>query len=928
MNVITKALALWQNRSITVKHRACIGLLVFLTAVVAAAGIAALFFMQVTEKSIEKNTEIRRLILTMDRDMEKARHLHAGFFLYYPRIGLQKAHEEYAQASIRITARVISTSQALREKINDPQIRAAFKESRVDLNLYLSSAKRFADTSIASFELVTRLATPGKGLEDRINQGLKDLKILLMTPEGPVYTVQTAEDLIHQYLIKRKRHLMRSAFNLIFDLRRKIDRFFPDPAQKERIEALVDQIKADADQILDVDVAISSKFQDFILQENAARTASEKLITLAERQVGLGQHKILMTRNLSAAILIAVFFLGLFAAGLIAHVLNVSITRRIVALTRATKQMRNGNLDVAIPETGPDELGYLAKTFNFMAARIKGLVDNLAQEVQDRTLELQQANTDLQMEIRERRQAEESARQNEIFLNRIIDQSPFATWISDSKGTLERVNQALKTTLNLTDDQLIGRYNIFKDPLLERQGLMPRIRSVFEEGLTIHFNCDWDGRDIPEMNFTGSKPVSIQATMFPVFDRSGKLANVVTNWVDLSEKKRIETEKKSLERQLRQSHKMEAIGTLAGGIAHDFNNILGIMLGNAELALDDIPPAHPVRDNLLEIQTAGLRAKDVVRQLLDYSRKADQNQMPQDLGRLVRDSLKLLRSSIPSRVQILDEISSQQLMIRADATQIHQVLINLSANAAHAMEENGGILGIQVQSIHLEKTPGPSQIPPGNYVLLRITDTGTGMYPDTMEKIFDPYYTTKAFGKGTGMGLAVVHGIVKSHHAHIFVESRIHQGSRFSIYFPGLDEGKEKTLSAKATPVPLRGSGHILLVDDEKSLVHMMTRMLERLGYRVTGFTDPTQALAAVEISPDAFDLVITDMTMPRMDGLELTGRLKRLCPGLPVFICTGHDPGVDRLGECKGAVVITKPVTMAVISEKLRDVRQKSSKT
>jgi signal transduction histidine kinase len=218
------------------------------------------------------------------------------------------------------------------------------------------------------------------------------------------------------------------------------------------------------------------------------------------------------------------------------------------------------------------------------------------------------------------------------------------------------------------------KYNVLEDPILERQNLLPLIRTVFEEGKTVHFSCQWDGNEIPGQNFKGALPVSIDATMFPVFDADGRLINVVLNWIDVSDKNRIESERQELEQQLKQSQKMEAIGTLAGGVAHDFNNILGIMLGNAELALDDIPDKSPVRKNLQEIQTAGLRAKEVIRQLLSYSRKAPHHQTPYDLGRLVQESLNLLRASIPSSIKIVQDIPPGRFMVNADATQIHQVI--------------------------------------------------------------------------------------------------------------------------------------------------------------------------------------------------------------------------------------------------------------
>jgi len=919
-----ETIAAWHNKSITVKHGAGIGLLVFLMMVIASTGMLSLYYVQKADDAIRINTDIQRLIFEMDREMEKARHLHGGFFLYYPRIGLQTAHEDYAQPSIRKTAMAVSKSHTLRGKINNPKVSDAFRESKIDLNLYLSSAKRFADTSINSFELVTRLATPDTGLEDVLDKTIKELNAETAQISEVSFATHRMGDLINQYRIKRKRYLMQSAFNVTFQLQNQINTpSFVTAVQKEKINFLLDRIKSIAGQILDIDVAIDSKFKDFILQERAAHQVSEKFIALAKKEVAKAQHNILVTQQLTAIILIVVILTGLIAAGTIANILN-NITRRIVQLTKVTQNMKKGNLTVVAEDGSPDELGHLGKTFNFMAARMKELVDNLEHEVSERTLELSETNQNLQIEIRDRKQAENTARQKEVFLNRVIDQSPFAIWISDAQGTVQHANQALKNFLDLTDEQFIGKYNVLKDPLLKRQGLIPLIRTVFEQGKSIHFTCNWDGNDFPTLDLKGANPVSIEATMFPVFNPQGELTNAVLNWIDITERKKMETEKQALEQQLRQSHKMEAIGTLAGGIAHDFNNILGIMLGNVELALMDIPEWSPAQESIQEIKTAGLRAKEVVKQLSSYSRKTEQNQTSQDLGQLVKDSLKLLRSSIPSSIQIIEDIDVNKHFVLADATQIHQVIINLSTNAAHAMEEKGGILGIHLNHFCLETTTGGKykNLSPGEYVELFVNDTGMGMGPEIIEKIFDPYYTTKEFGKGTGMGLAVVHGIIKSHHATIHVESQPDNGTSFSIFFPKLKNHTAEKISIK-TDEPPQGTERILFVDDEAPIVDMMSRILKKLGYRFTGKTNPLEAIEEFKAHPDHFDLVITDMTMPQMDGVTLSRTLKEITPDLPIIICTGHSSTLDKeKANAMGiSAVAMKPISMTEMAKMIRSV-------
>lgn len=915
----------WENQSITLKHGAGIGLLVFLMMVIASTGMLSLYLVQKADDAIRINTDIQRLIFEMDREMERARHLHGQFFLYYPRIGLQKAHEDYAQPSIRKTAQVVSASHALGRMITRPEVGDAFQESKIDLNLYLSSAKRFADTSIQSFELVTRLAAPDNGLEDLLDKSLQDLKIEVVQIDELFDATLDMEGFINQYLLKRKRHLMQSAFNITFQLRHRINTpSFVTAWQKDRLNGLLERIEAIDHQILEIDVAIDSKFKDFILQESTAHSASEKLILLAKNEVARAQQRITATQHLAAFILVGVILAGLIAAGIIAFILNRNITQRIVQLTQATQKMKKGQMDVVAEEGSLDELGHLGKTFNFMAARMKGLVDNLEQEVRERTLELSETNKSLEMEIRDRKQAEETIRQKEAFLNRVIEQSPFAIWISDAQGTVQKANQTLKKFLNLTAEQFIGKYNVLKDPLLERQGLIPLIRTVYEKGASIHFTCEWDGNAFPNLDLKDVNPVTIEATMFPVFNPQGDLVNAVFNWIDISEKKQMATEKQALEQQLRQSHKMEAIGTLAGGIAHDFNNILSIMLGNTELALIDTPEWSPAHESLQEIKTAGLRAKEVVRQLLSFSRKTEQTKTPQDLGKLIQDSLKLLRSSIPSTIQIIEDIAGNDHFVLADATQVHQVIINLSANAAHAMEEKGGSLRISLRNFCLEKQRRGKHenLAPGEYVELCIKDTGVGMDPEVIERIFDPYFTTKEFGKGTGMGLAVVHGIIKSHNASIHVESRPDNGTSFCIFFPKIQNHTEEKVSIKTEEPPM-GTERILFVDDEASIVDMMSRILRKLGYGVQAEMNPIKAIEEFESNPDNFDLVITDMTMPQMDGAEFSRRLKQIKPSLPIIICTGHSSTLDnqKAMDMGISAYAVKPVSMIEIAKKIQEV-------
>ena len=393
---------------------------------------------------------------------------------------------------------------------------------------------------------------------------------------------------------------------------------------------------------------------------------------------------------------------------------------------------------------------------------------------------------------------------------------------------------------------------------------------------------------------------------------------------DISARKKAEEEKAALEARLLHAQKMESIGTLSGGIAHDFNNLLGIILGNVELAMDDVPKWHPAKINLNEIRTASLRARDVVKQLLSFSRKTDHDRRPVNLLPIVKDALKFLRSSIPTSIEIHENIAKDiDDTIFADSTQINQVMINLCTNAAHAMEHTGGVITIDVENIYSDQFSAAdyTDLPPGRYVKLMVSDTGTGIDPEIVDRIFDPYFTTKELGKGTGIGLSVVHGIVKSHSGAISVDSKFGKGTTFSILFPLAEEAAVvEPESADNFPT---GNESILIVDDEKAMVDIGRKRLERLGYQVEARTNPLEALELFRTDPGQFDLVITDMTMPHITGDKFVKEILTIRPDIPTILCTGFSEKIDekKAGEIGIRGYIEKPFDKGKLSRLVREV-------
>ena len=348
------------------------------------------------------------------------------------------------------------------------------------------------------------------------------------------------------------------------------------------------------------------------------------------------------------------------------------------------------------------------------------------------------------------------------------------------------------------------------------------------------------------------------------------------------------TEKKLLEANLLQARKMESIGNLAGGIAHDFNNILSSILGFTELSLDDVQKGSDMEDNLQEVYTAGKRAKEIVSQMLAFARQSKEEMKPIQVDSIVREVLIFIRASIPATIEIKQDLQSDS-KIWGNGTQVYQILMNLCTNAAHAMEDKGGILAISLQDVLIAPNSPMRQIglSPGNHIQLTVSDTGKGMPPEVLRSIFEPYFTTKKPGEGTGMGLAVVHGIVESYGGKITVDSEPGRSTVFTVYLPITRIQNAQQIN-ESEELP-RGTENILLIDDEIPIVKMGSQLLNRLGYSVSTATDSIEALELFRTRPDDFQLVITDMTMPRLTGDQLASEMIAIRPDIPIILCTGY---------------------------------------
>jgi PAS domain S-box-containing protein len=406
------------------------------------------------------------------------------------------------------------------------------------------------------------------------------------------------------------------------------------------------------------------------------------------------------------------------------------------------------------------------------------------------------------------------------------------------------------------------------------------------------------------------------------FTTSGGDQRAVLVTRDLTEQQRSEEVRRVLEIQLRQAQKMEAIGTLAGGIAHDFNNILTAIFGYVQLAELELPPDHPARSYLSGVLSGSERARDLVAQILTFSRRREQQRSISRMSVIVQDALKLLRASLPATIRFQTEIDPNAPPVLCDGTQIHQVIMNLGANAAYAMRDNGGSLIITLKEAEVDPTVAAThpQFKRRRPVCLTISDTGAGMDAGTRDRIFEPFFTTKPIGEGTGLGLAVVHGIVQNHEGLILCDSQPGHGTTFRILFPAVDvEGIEAPVAPSRLP---RGSGQrVLLVDDEDAVVSIASRMLQRLGYQTTAFNDSRAALERLLANPEQFDVILTDLTMSGVTGVDIAREARALRPDLPVIITTGYMNArdVESARALGVSQFLEKPFALAALAECLQ---------
>ncbi len=497
---------------------------------------------------------------------------------------------------------------------------------------------------------------------------------------------------------------------------------------------------------------------------------------------------------------------------------------------------------------------------------------------------------------------------HERILQFLFDSSPNAIVISDLSGRTRFVNPSFTRIFGYSKEELIGK-RIPYIPEWDKQ------KSESERKNLVHHK-DVMERESQRLRKDGQS-IDVSITHSLCRDNNGDPTDILTIIRDI-------TDKRMIEKQLWHAQKMEAIGTLAGGIAHDFNNLLFIISGYVEMSLKELPEGNRVGCNLVQMSKAVTRARGLVQQILTFSRLEEQGQIKTLIQPVIKETLAMLRASLPSTIEIRREIDESCKSVLADPTRIHQVIMNLCTNAYHSMRKNGGRLEVKLNrtNITFDDTSAKMNPPPGKYVMLTVSDTGHGIDKSLMDRIFEPYFTTKAQCEGSGMGLAMVHGIVKSIGGYITVSSKPKKGSIFNIYLPELDE-EAVEIEMPNTGTVRGGNEHILLIDDEEEIIEMLEKMLGHFGYQITTKTCSEEALTLFCSEPNRFDLVITDQTMPKITGIELTRKVRELRPDIPVILCTGFSELIteEKLKALGVKEYIMKPIHCKEMAGIIRSV-------
>lgn len=578
-------------------------------------------------------------------------------------------------------------------------------------------------------------------------------------------------------------------------------------------------------------------------------------------------------------------FKTFLVSGFIFVIVQWLITRHLVRISNFVNQLDSDHLDdvLQLPESVEKE-----NELSQVVDAINGMRIALHQKIQ-------------------------SLRESEARYLDLYDDAPDMYVSVDVKtGEITKCNQTLCRMTGYAREEMVGRSVFF----LYHQDCLDDARETFQEFVAtgaVH------NAELQLKRKDGAK-IDVMLNVSAIRDPQGRISHSRSSWRDITELKKARAEKKSLEKKLQQAQRMESVGKLAGGIAHDFNNILYPIIGFTQLSQKELPKDHPVQENLRDVLDGAKRARDLVRRILLFSRQQDQTLKPTVLQPVINESYRLLRATIPANINLERTLYDGRDLVLCNASEIHEMILNLCMNSYHAIIDNRGTI-----TIGLEKTAPPAETgPPGSeYVCLSVRDDGAGIPENIKEKIFEPYVTTKEIGKGSGLGLSIVYGIVKNCRGSIRVDSTPQHGTVFKIFLPVTTRSADTDKKTENKGVHGSGNERILFVDDEKPIVKLGVKALEKKGYRVTGVSDSSEAFRIFQSHPNDFDLVVTDMAMPGMIGSELAKRIIDIRPDIAIIICSGYSERLDRIKaeELNVKQFIDKPLLLEDLIAKVRDV-------
>lgn len=597
----------------------------------------------------------------------------------------------------------------------------------------------------------------------------------------------------------------------------------------------------------------------------------------------------------------AVLAIMLFFCVILTFFISRSVTKPLDKLIQKLEAGSQGDFSGRMEYESPDELGKVSSHFNAFMDRLENYHEQLNDEIQ-KTHNTQAALVE-----------------NELKLRGLFNQSFQYTGILSPSGILEEVNQSALDFAGCTESDVL--YKPFWETLWWRHD--PNSQKGIQDAIQRAIKGELVRMETTNTNGSGDIK-DVDVTVKPVFNTAKQVEFIIVEGRDITNLKQAEFEKRHLAVQLEKSQKMEAMGTLAGGIAHDFNNILSSIFGYSQLAEMTLDTPEKTKRHIDQIVKGAQRAADLVQQILTFSRQTEFKKHPLKIHLVIKETLQLLRSSIPTTIDIQVNILSKS-MIMADPTQMHQVIMNLCTNAYHSMLETGGNLMVQLEEIDIaQRDDQPVSLPkPCPYLKMTVKDTGQGMDRNTLEKAFDPYFTTKEVGRGTGFGLALVRAIIEEHEGVIHVESQPGIGSTFSLYLPVVERKPATQQRVNRMGDPRGGKETIMVVDDDEDIRALTTDLLERFGYTVHSFKNGEEALVHFKLNPDQFDLIITDMTMPRMTGYTLAKEVLQIRKGMPIILCTGYSETISKTNALEMGIrrYLEKPLQNKDLLFNIREV-------